>query len=66
MKEEVNIIFDQQIAEEILELDTQTVEKTPVNKQEKDDEDIAIISPIFVQQTTYKEKEEYLKQKIEN
>ena len=37
-----------------MELDTQTVEKTPTKKQEQDDEDIAIISPICVQQTTEK------------
>ena len=34
INEEVNIIFDQQIAEEILELDIQIVEKTPTDKQE--------------------------------
>ena len=52
INEEVNIIFDQQIAKEILGLDTQTVEKTPAEKQEQENEDIAIISPISVQQTT--------------
>ena len=37
--EEVNIIFDQHIAEEILGLDTQTVEKTLADKQERDNEE---------------------------
>ena len=47
--EEVNIIFDQEKAKEKMELDAQTIEKTPVNKQEQDDGNIAIISPISKQ-----------------
>ena len=58
--EEVNIIFEQKTVEEILELDIQTIEKTPDEQQEKNNEDIAIISPIFEQQAIEKEKEEYL------
>ena len=50
--EEVNTIFEQQTKEEILELDIQTLEKAPTDKQEKNNEDIAIISPIFEQQAT--------------
>ena len=38
INEDVNIIFDQQITEEILELDTQTIEKTPTDKQDQDNE----------------------------
>ena len=53
INEEVNKIFDQQIAKENLELDAHTVEKTLVDKQEQDDGNIAIVSPISVQ----KEKE---------
>ena len=56
----MNIIFEQKTVEEILELYIQTVEKTPDDKQEKNNEDIAIISPVFEQQATKKEKEEYL------
>ena len=52
--EEVHIIFEQQTREETLELDIQTVEKTPDDKREQDNEDIAIISPIFEQQATKK------------
>ena len=44
---------------------TETVEKTPTEKQEQDNEGIAIISPISVQQTIEKEKEECLEKEVE-
>ena len=44
-----------------MELDAQTVEKTPVDKQEQDDGNKAIISPISEQ----KEKEEFLVQEVD-
>ena len=50
--EEVNIIFKQQTAEEIIQIDIQTVEKTPTKRKEKNNEDTTIISPVFEQKAT--------------
>ena len=47
--EEVNIIFEQQTAEEIMEINVQTIEKTPTDMKEKNNEDATIISPVFEQ-----------------
>jgi hypothetical protein len=55
--EEVNIISEHQTVEESMEIDVQTIEKTPTNREEQDNEDADIISPIFEQQIIEKDED---------
>ena len=63
--EEVNTIFKQQTAEDIMEIDIQTIEKTSTDRKYQNNEDTVIISPIFEQQATEKEEKKYSEQENE-
>ena len=63
--EEVNTIFKERTAEEIMEIDIQTIEKTSTHRKAQNNEDTITISPIFEQQTIEKGEKNYSNQENE-
>ena len=60
--EEVKTIFKQHTAEEIMEMDIQTIENISTDRKEKNNEDTSIISHVFDQKTIEKEEKQYSEQ----